>query len=1126
MKKLFIIIASTLAGLILFSYLFFLFGLTKVVNLNNYKKDIQNDIRKQAMLEADLGDLYLKTYPDLSIGAGSNNINIKHIDDLDFLTVNEAFVKVNLISLLFKNIDIREIKLIKPQVYFTKEKNGKFKIENVLKAAQGEQNPKDNAQEAEMDYKPVLSKLKAIIQEYKVTYTDKSLKTPKTLSIAGKTIDLKELNPEKYISLSTAGNLFINNKPNINFDIKLSSDLGFKSNDKDKKTENTTAPADFSAQLDEILKTDIKADILADLKIKNIKNTPNIFGDLNIDKLSLKIDNQRIADSKAHIKFKGEGLSIDSKIFIDKLTSLQVIGDIISFEKQNYDINVKTDNIDLKKIKKYALAIANITGVSKKEIQSTYLSGTFQADFNAVGTPVKSDLSGYLKLNNTNISYKGLSKPVKNLNINAQLNKDKIKFQNSYGYLGDIKFLIGGNLSSKGIADLVIDIPRLNLNTIYSIALNSPVLEVNKNDFKDIRSISGYLKTKILVKGDLAKEVYPQVKADIINIAIDNKQLPAKLYIKTGNINIADEIITLRKLDTRLLSSKLDVNGKIKGLETQKLDLTAKGNLKASDAYYFLIEDQKPLVKTKGIIPMIALIKGKPDKMDLTAQLKFDNNNYVSLTADPFETNKIINLQADVAPTSMSIKDLSFNYIKPNTGFKNIIKESNLKKVIALEGKINDTHKLIQTFDNVKISSDFVKLRLREPVGTATAKLNLVLNQKADNPDIKGNIIVKEADIPLFATKANNLSIDFKDKIITATLPSLSIADSVLGLTAVINKNLIEPFVINDISIKSNYINIDKINQITTNAQKQMQQAQKGPTKPTQPADLPLLIKQGKFYCKNLIASNLPNNDVTFDFNIKELNKVNVENFQSKTASGTVNARANMNVKTTYAALNGTLKDIDVNQVLTATVNLPNEVIGKLNAKIDLSTNGITEQQQINNAVGNASFEVLNGKLVKLGSLQFLLGSFTRGINIFGTQGSTGTEDFDYLRGDVNLGNGILVVNKVNSSGRHLSLYSTGKIYIINNTADLVIMGRLSPKMQKIVAPIIKYSPQNLLGSFGFNILNTMTTNGAAGGVNYPDISNVPELSNKEQLQNNIFGVMLQGSLTDPRSVKSLKWLN
>ncbi len=1123
MKKIFILIGSIIAGVVLFSYLFFLFGLTKVVNLNNYKPEIRKNIKNQTMLEADLGDLYLKTYPDLSIGAGSSNINIKHIDNQEFLSVKEAFVKVNLLSLLFKNIDIREVKLIKPQVFFTKEKNGKFKIENVIELTQGDQSSNDDQAQAEMDYKPVLSKLKATIEDYKVTYTDKSLRVPKTLSIAGKSIDLKELNPEKYVSLSTAGNLFINNKPNINFNIKLSSDLDFKSDEQDKSEEADVAPADFSKQLDEILKTDIKADILADLKVKNIRNTPRIFGDLNIDKLSLKIDNQRISDSRANIKFKGEGLSIDSKIFIDKLTSLQLVGDIISFEKQNYDINVKTDNIDLKKIKKYALAIANITGISKDEINSTSLSGTFKADFNAVGTPAKSDLSGYLKLNNTNISYKGLSKPIKNLNINAQLNKDKVEFQNSYGYLGDIKFLIGGYLTSKGMADLVIDMPKLNLNTIYSLALNSPILEVNKNDFKDIRSISGYLKAKVMLKGDLSQEPTPQVKADIVNIAIDNKQLPAKLYIKTGNIDIKDEMITLSNLDTRLLSSKLSVNGKIKGLENQKLDLIAKGNIKASDAYYFLIDDQKPLVKTKGLVPMIALIKGKPEKMDLTAQLKFDANNYISLIADPVDANKIINLHADVAPTNMYIKDLSFNYIKPNTAFNNIIKSSSLKKLIVLKGQINDTHKLIQTFDNVKISSDFVKLRLREPAGTATAKLDLVLNKKADNPDIKGNIIIKEANIPLFAVKANDLTVDFKDKIITANLSSLNIADSILSMTANMNKKPVEPFVINDINIKSNYINLDKINEKTATAQKQMVPPRQQGAK-SQPADLPVLINQGKFYCKNLVVSNLQNNDVTFDFNIKELNKVNVENFQSKTAAGTVDAKANINVKTTYVALNAALKDIDVNQVLTATANLPNEVIGTLNAKVDLSTKGTTENEQIYNAVGNASFEILDGKLVKLGSLKFLLGSFTRGLDIFSTQISTGTEDFDYLRGDVNLGNGVLVVNKINSSGRHLSLYSAGKVYLLNNNADLIIMGRLSPKVQKIVAPIIKYSPENLLGSFGFNILGA--AHGTTSGVTYPDISNVPELSNKEQLENNIFGVMLQGNLNDPRSVKSLKWLN
>ena len=188
----------------------------------------------------------------------------------------------------------------------------------------------------------------------------------------------------------------------------------------------------------------------------------------------------------------------------------------------------------------------------------------------------------------------------------------------------------------------------------------------------------------------------------------------------------------------------------------------------------------------------------------------------------------------------------------------------------------------------------------------------------------------------------------------------------------------------------------------------------------------------------------------------------------------------------------------------------------------DLALNGnLLSKDSLN---GNIKFQVHNGHMGTLGKLEHLL--YAQNViadNMLRTSLSVVTKAitlkdtglFKYLRGDIELKNGIANIKMLQSQGPLMSLYIKGQYYPSTDYAKLVVLGRLS---DEIITGLGSF------GEFSYNKLLIMLT-GEDNSLNIKvdDIEKLPQLPMKNTKE---FRSVINGILEKPSSVISFNWIS
>ena len=203
----------------------------------------------------------------------------------------------------------------------------------------------------------------------------------------------------------------------------------------------------------------------------------------------------------------------------------------------------------------------------------------------------------------------------------------------------------------------------------------------------------------------------------------------------------------------------------------------------------------------------------------------------------------------------------------------------------------------------------------------------------------------------------------------------------------------------------------------------------------------------------------------------------------------------------------------------------PEKVEGIDAVKNDLDKNA----QDIKLVSGNVNFSVNNGKMPKLGSLEYLLraGNLIKS-GLFGltlnnlievlTPYKTG--EFSTIRGNFKLASAKINSLEIFSKGKNLSLFIYGNYNIISDDADIEVLGRLSKNVS------------NVLGSVGNTSLNTIlsaiTGNKIKEGAKAQIIENINKIPLIELSGDDyrLFMAKIKGKLNSEDYVKSFNWLN
>ena len=122
--------------------------------------------------------------------------------------------------------------------------------------------------------------------------------------------------------------------------------------------------------------------------------------------------------------------------------------------------------------------------------------------------------------------------------------------------------------------------------------------------------------------------------------------------------------------------------------------------------------------------------------------------------------------------------------------------------------------------------------------------------------------------------------------------------------------------------------------------------------------------------------------------------------------------------------------------------------------------------------------------------------------------------------------NGWVKLNPVKTSGPSMAYYITGQYNLLNATANVIVLGRISADVVSILGPLGDLSVTKLtsyipkFGALTGNLINALTSD-----PKNENVSAIPQLSSGNKNYKD-FKVVFNGGVESKSSVKSFKWLS
>jgi hypothetical protein len=201
-----------------------------------------------------------------------------------------------------------------------------------------------------------------------------------------------------------------------------------------------------------------------------------------------------------------------------------------------------------------------------------------------------------------------------------------------------------------------------------------------------------------------------------------------------------------------------------------------------------------------------------------------------------------------------------------------------------------------------------------------------------------------------------------------------------------------------------------------------------------------------------------------------------------------------------------------------ALFDLKGQIYGLMTGSANLVCDGKTYESCLQTLSGTGSFKVANGRMPKLGSLEYLLkaGNLVQGGFIGLSVNSLidlimplKTGDFESISGDVAITGGVADKINIYSRGKDLNMYLSGSYNLVNSVADMEIFGSLSKNITNVFGKLKNASLNTL-----FNKIPDVEDQNSA-------LSKIPNTGSVYR----IFKVDIYGDINGSNYVQSFKWV-
>lgn len=1145
--KIFKIISLIILSVFIIAYCAFLFVLPSQLDLNKYTPEITKEIEKASGFKVVFTAVKLKTAWNLSGGIGSAKMDLFTPDGKKIAQINNMEVRLSLIPLIFGQIKFDTVKAEKLLLNLDVEKSGKFTIEKYLTS------PKTQSQSTPsipLKFSNTMPDFN--VKKYRISFIDAS--SGRIYSVKGSDFKIRDFVLDKKIKVSTKGDVVLNDRKQVEYDISISSKYDLA---KTPQQKTSAQPLNILNIFEDLYKYNLRSTVMADLKLDSTSDETQINGDLSLKNISCTIESKTLPPSNINLKFNKDKIGINADFYTDLTKKATITGIFNNGKKKSVNLNVKSRSTNIKNT--FLIANTLLEMIGKKDLQGISANGNLSADFNIKSDFKKIQSSGYLKINDANIIHNLYNVALNSINADIDFSDNRINILKSSAFINSEPISLKGSIDTNANANILLFAQNLQIKGL--LATLGQMDTLRENDF-----YGGRVDLNVALKGRLDKAL-PIIEVKLSNVNLRNKPNQARISLPSAKIKMTpngkklkgnaelkglkvisqgkvfsipeltlsfdEKDLNIDKGTLYINSSRVDIFGKVTDYSSKKInfDITARGLILSNDIKSMLPPQNQKGVVAVGKIPLLVRITGS-QKQKIHAQMLANNSNYVSV----FDINSLrgktslINAELTLNGNEITVDEITLYELQSNKGLSQNMAE-NLSlglKVAGIKGKITDINSQNPIASGLHIN---IPKQISTSIpGYRNSLLQLKgdvsLNGQLNNPQINGGLDIPILSLPSYKINAKDFSVQFNKNTVLITCPLLRIDSSIMSFNALADKNFSRGIVIKNLDFLADYINLDSLSTSLAS----LPQNTNGPG-----TDLGVTILGGsgkiqKFKTGGIIATNVSSN-ITLKNNILKLDNTNADAYFGKVAG---NISYDFVYGKTGLKLQG--RGLNAEPALKALSGIPQAPSGKLDFDSDLTLIGYTQEQLIRSMRGSTKFIISNGRMNKLGQLEHLLYAqnilsnnfFKATLNVIAkalTVKNTG--NFRYIKGEMTFSQGWANLSYIKTSGPSMSMYITGKYNLLNNSANLIVLGRLSDEIVKVLGPLGELSMDKILsyipkiGAITSSMINQMTTD-----PEYENTSLIPPLSPPTDLPTKDFKVVINGGIESQSSVKSFKWLS
>ncbi len=704
------------------------------------------------------------------------------------------------------------------------------------------------------------------------------------------------------------------------------------------------------------------------------------------------------------------------------------------------------------------------------------------------------------------------------------LDKSSLKLENIIADLYNAKINISGNIQKidtlHPIYNLNIKSDKFNIANLNDTSKLTVLPDRIKNILNQFKEYTGFCDINLIVKKNIMDG---RIKFN--NLKLKHIQTNALVYFDDFIVNFNNKKLYLENLTAQIGDSPFYGNLTISDVFTNPY---IEGYFTSKITNNFITEYMPQAISEKigatGDINLSAKIKGNQNNLNIIPKLTLNVDSDISIdgtslgeTTDKREFEGNININKDIINIS------KFNYIKYITSQNNktnpiIFASGNAILKINQDKIITPEEIYIKTYKN--ISARILNLFLKEHIlthGTINCDLKYRLGK------LTGNLDCQNLDIPLFDTLIKNIKLSAKNETIDLNIFGF-LADSKIHINSIIDNHLTKKPKINSLNIYADEFDNNKFFDSLAKTHKAM-----NTNNNIKNIDLSgLSLDKGHLAVKKVLIKSLEAENLKSNFSINDKGIFLAKDMEFETGSGNITGGFLYNLNDT--SFNGSfeLNNVDSNYIAETLFDGKNQIYGNANGKIILSSKGSTNEEIVKNLSGFIYFEILDGRMPKLGSLEYLL----RASNII-KSGITGltlnsileilnlvkTGYFSNINGSCKIDSGIADDIEIYSTGENLSLYIHGKYDLSNSQADMEILGKLSKKISTIFGAIGNTS----LNTF-FKLIPGISMLDFGRKDFIEDVEKIPPFTNGDY-ESRTFQAIINGDINSSKYVQSFKWV-